>query len=453
MWQIASKSRFFRGGHFDWECYESAVSLRIFIVLLFSAPIAIAACSGTSNENGLADGGSSGASSGGRSSSSGYYFDGGMVFQRDGQVVYDADLRSSSSSGMPDPGVPRILYLGRRDLRDPSGPKFSFPSGRVIARFQGTTASINVSHTSGYAGDVDCLWDVLIDGAVSTSVAFRAGMSTKVLASDLTNTTHTVEMYRRVESTYGTTQILGMTFGDGTLLPPTNVPTRRVEFIADSQFEGYGIEAASPTDALCQPTPRPASHNARKSAMELVAKSFNAELMAVAYSGKGLGRNAAGANDTVYWASIYGRSLGDDGTSSWNFSIAPSDAVVITVGGQDFDPDVNSNSVTTEEPAFAPRYANLVQMVRTANPNAHIFLTIGPQLKESYPSGLRSTLRRVFGNVVTTRAGVADNKVYVLEIAESIGSEETACYQHGGPGLHGKMATAINSAISLRLGW
>jgi len=241
--------------------------------------------------------------------------------------------------------------------------------------------------------------------------------------------------------------------GGGRMLPPAPAPTRRIEFVADSQFEGYGIEAASPTDALCQPSPRPASHNARKSAMQLVAQNFGAELLATAYSGKGLGRNAAGPSDTVFWSSIYERSLGEDGSSTWNFGASPVDAVVITVGGQDFDPHVNPAGVASEESVFQGRYAAFVTQVRSRNPNAHIFLTIGPQLKESYPTGLRSALRRVFGSIVTTRAGSGDTKVYTVEVPESVAAEETGCYYHAGPGLHVKMADALNPEIARRLGW
>ena len=441
-------------------CYHPAV---IHVRPLFVAPLlplfAAIACGGDGAAAGIAGtssgttqpaGGSAGAAGGSAGGAGGASAGGGNGSGQPGALGQPG---SAMSSGGVDPGTPHIAFYGRRDTRDARGPKFAFPSGRVVARFSGTSATVTLAHAVGYFGDVDCMWDVLVDGAPQAPLALRAGTSTKTLASGLAAGTHVVELYRRVESAYGATQILSLDFPGGTLLAPPPAPTRRVEFVADSQFEGYGVEATSPTDALCKPAPQPASHNARKSAMELVASKYGAELLATAYSGKGVEHNAAGPSDAVYWADIYGRSLGEDGASAWDFSRAPVDAVVLTIGGQDFDPDVVSQSVASEESSFGPRYTAFVNIVRAKNPSAQIFLTIGPQLKESYPAGLRSALRRVFGNVVTTRAQAGDAKVTVVEIPESTPGEETGCYQHGGIGLHQKMAATIEAAISQRLGW
>src|SRR5689334_9918108 len=68
----------------------------------------------------------------------------------------------AADSGAPgadlDPGgPPQVLFVGRFDTTDPTGPKASWPGSRILTRFSGTSVSVKLSE---YAED----W---MDGAPS----------------------------------------------------------------------------------------------------------------------------------------------------------------------------------------------------------------------------------------------------------------------------------------------
>ena len=92
-------------------------------------------------------------------------------------------------------------------------------------------------------------------------------------------------------------------------------------------------------------------------------------------------------------------------------------------------------------------------MVRTYAPDAHIFMTIYAQLKDSYPVGynVRTNLRTAIQNVIA--ANPADTKLHLYQMTESVPSQETGCQYHGNLALHRSLATAFVPVIRAATGW
>ncbi len=211
---------------------------------------------------------------------------------------------------------PAVRLVGRWDTRSAAGPRTAYPAARAIARFSGTEASVTMANTTGFSGGparydvlVDC---VLLPGHLET----QTGTHTYALASGLAPGVHEVEIYKRTEGNLGLTTFMGFTFGPGgELLAPPPAPPRRIEFIADSTIDGYGVEGAGPN---CPAGTLEASHSPRAGVAGLIASDLDADAIMVAYSGKGLYQNSY-RPDTATMGIIYPRTLPDDASSVWDF--------------------------------------------------------------------------------------------------------------------------------------
>jgi hypothetical protein len=330
---------------------------------------------------------------------------------------------------------PAVRFVGRWDTRSAAGPRVAYPGARIIARFQGTEVSVTLNNTTGFAGGPS-RYDVFIDGVLEPAqLVTQVGQVTYPLAQGLAAGPHTVELLKRTEGNLGVTTFMGFDFGaGGALLAPPPTPTRRIEIISDSTIDGYGIEGMGP---VCPAGTLEASHSARLGL---------ADAHMIGYSGKGLTRNSY-LPDTATMGVLYPRALPDDATSLWDFTTWTPDVVVISIGGTDFNAGV-PNIAT-----LSTKYDELVQMVRTYAPDAHIFMTIYAQLKDSYPVGynVRTNLRTAIQNVIA--ANPADTKLHLYQMLESVPSQETGCQYHGNLALHRSLATAFVPVIRAATGW
>jgi hypothetical protein len=304
--------------------------------------------------------------------------------------------------------------------------------------------SVTLNNTTGFAGGPS-RYDVFIDGVLEPAqLVTQVGQVTYPLAQGLAAGPHTVELLKRTEGNLGVTTFMGFDFGaGGALLAPPPTPTRRIEIISDSTIDGYGIEGMGP---VCPAGTLEASHSARLGLAGLIASDLGADAHMIGYSGKGLTRNSY-LPDTATMGVLYPRALPDDATSLWDFTTWTPDVVVISIGGTDFNAGV-PNIAT-----LSTKYDELVQMVRTYAPDAHIFMTIYAQLKDSYPVGynVRTNLRTAIQNVIA--ANPADTKLHLYQMLESVPSQETGCQYHGNLALHRSLATAFVPVIRAATGW
>ncbi len=344
---------------------------------------------------------------------------------------------------------PAVRFVGRWDTRAPAGPRVAFPDARIIARFDGTEASVTMNNTTGFAGGPS-RYDVLVDDVLDPNqLVTMTGVNTYPLATGLAAGVHKVELVKRTEGNLGVTTFMGFDFGaGGRLLAPPAASTRRIEFISDSTIDGYGVEGMGPS---CPAGTLEASHSARGGLAGLVTKDLGADAIQVAYSGKGLWQNSYRPDpDTM--GVLYPRALPDDATSLWDFSTFVPDVVVISLGGSDYS-KVSAANDPAPLPQFTAKYDDLVMMVRTYAPNAHIFMTIYAQIKDVYPTGYnaRSNLRTAIQTVITNHP--ADTRLYLHEMTESVPSQETGCQYHGSPALHRSLTNALVPVIRARAGW
>lgn len=333
------------------------------------------------------------------------------------------DTSSGGASDLPPPPPPAIHYVGRHDASDPAHVRMGWSGVGLVARFQGTGASVTLDDKGRY-------FTVLVDGVEQPRLATAPGEQTYPLASGLPAGEHTVELYRRTEGSFGPTVVLGVQI-EGELLAPPPVE-RRIEIVGDSITCGYGNEGESPCNFSAETENHYLTYGA------IAARALGAELHTVAWSGKGVVYNF-GDDKVEPLPTIYDRVLAVSG-DVWDFSWQP-DAVVINLGTNDF-----STGDDPPEVLFVPAYVELLAHVRAVYPAAYI-LAIAPSL-----FGTDATTAEAYiQSAVDERHVAGDLSVDFADInIQWLGS---GCDGHPDLATHAVMGENLRAELAARLGW
>ena len=433
-----------------------------------SAGCVIGACSSSDGADGGAapdgaEGGPSGDASAAETSVDPGLDGGRDAARKDGDTETDGAI--PDDGGTIDGGDPPSVQLIGRFENDGTGDNVAFPGSKIVARFKGSDAVFKLSQTDGFS--VGHSWfNVIVDGVLQPNKLEVMGASVDYpVATNLDPMlAHTVVIEKRTEPNLGVVRFEGATFPNGgVLLGPPVRPARRIEFLSDSTIDGFGIEgtrvnaaAANYCGAAIPATnygALPQLNNARKSVAHLTAAALSAEDFLIAYSGKGVASNQPGDNSALF-PTLYDRALPDRAGSAWGFAWQP-DAVVISLGGVDFDGATVVNGFGVEPAGFSAAYGALVDKVRAKYPGAWIFLTVWSQIKDQSDPKIRTPMRTALQtNVIGARAG--DGKLAYFEFPEAAGGDmgdETGCQYHGNEAHHANMAVLLTAENKAKLGW
>ncbi len=405
--------------------------------------LAVAAC-GSSSSDGAGQSSSGSPVPGGDVDSGTTSADAGNHPGADGGGTDDGGNAEAGSDGggdaTVDAGTPAVEYIGRFDFADVQNPKTSWPGARILARFDGTGATATLSSTAGSEGGGGNWINVYVDGVAKPKVLVDGTNVQVTLATGLAAGTHVVEIEKRTEASWGTLTFHGFTFdGGGQLLPPPARATRRIEFLAESTIDGFGVDGD--VNTTCMGGAPAELNDARKSMAFYAAKALSAEHHLVAQSGKGLVKNED-PGDTTYYPALYGRTLAEDPASSWDFTTWTPDVVVISLGGTDYAGGASPPG------GFQAAYDALVTTIRTRHPGAHIFMTVWSQIKDATRTSMKGVLDAI------KASHPADTKLHVFQFAEATyPTDETGCYEHANDAHHQETAAELVPAIKTATGW
>ncbi len=318
-------------------------------------------------------------------------------------------------------------------------PTASWPGVRAVAQFDGTSASVKLSQTNGFSGG-PTWFDVWVDGALGTPFSVSGSGEDHVVATGLAAGTHTVEIVKRTEANLGAVSFEGFTFPGGKLLAPPARAAHKIEFLSDSTIDGFGVEGNVAT--TCGAGSPAQFNDADKSTAAFASKGVSADMMLLAYSGKGITKNEDGTTTDVF-GDLYARTL-PDSSLSWSFASFTPDVVVISLGGADL-------GATNVLPAgFTTAYGALVDTIRGHYPNAHVFMTIWSQIK-AY-NGARQAMEAGLQSVLSAHA--SDTKLYLYEFPEANhDTDETGCEYHANEAHHQAMGALLAAQIKAKTGW
>lgn len=358
----------------------------------------------------------------------------------------DADAGTSGDDDdTTTPTDPAVAYVGRF-LVDGDRRTVSWPGSRIIARFDGTSVSARISEQSLYEGP--SVFDVKVDDK-TTTLTLQDGEQTYQLGQDLPAGTHQVELFRRTEGQVGLSVFEGFDFGGGKLLPPPKRRAHRIEILGDSSVTGYGVECPDANGTFSG-----ATENFAKAWGPKVGDLLDADIIATAYSGKGVIQNFE-RSDKVLFPEIFLRTTSESATPPWDFTKLQVDVVVIMLGGNDYDLPSNGGPGAPAVADFKKGYADLVATVREKYPKAFIMNALSPLESDDYPPGYqaRSNLKKAFTEVTAERKSAGDSAVGYVEIPQASEAEQSGCEGHPNVALHERIASVIAPEIKKSKGW
>ena len=278
----------------------------------------------------------------------------------------------SKAQTLVKPSNPNIRYMGRVDVSDTTAILF-WSATSVKINFKGNKIGFKLRDERN-----DNYFNVFVDGKLNKILHDTIKGINKHLISGLTNSKHTLELFKRTEWAMGKTWFYGFEFEDGyKLLPASPVKKRKMEFFGNSISCGYAVEDTSGKDRGTSPY-----ENAYLSYATLTAKHFNAAFNNTSKSGIGI---------TVSWfplimPEMYDRLDPSDDKSKWDFSKYTPDLVIINLFQNDSwivklkdNPQFKARFGTTapSDDFIINAYRDFVKTVRSKYPNAKLICILG----------------------------------------------------------------------------
>lgn len=321
---------------------------------------------------------------------------------------------------------------------------FAWSGSAVTVRFHGTGLAVDLQDAGQNR------FAVLVDGQLRLDrVVPGRRRRTLPLVAGLPKGEHTLTLYRLTEALVGETVLHGFHLPEGgTFLPAPPAARRRIEVIGDSISAGYGNEGPS---ELCSFSPSTENHYETYGA--IAARALDADLVTIAWSGKGVMSNRGDATDAVLLPELWRRTLPTREDSPWPFAAPPPQVVVINLGTNDFAPAVADTS------PFAAAYARFVAEVRERYPEAMLLCAVGPLLRDPEPAerapngGALSAVRQALSATVVARRRAGDERVEVLEFEAVRESEGWGCDYHPSVASHRRMAGTLAARIRELVRW
>ena len=260
---------------------------------------------------------------------------------------------------------PNFQYNGRIDFSIPDEPTIFWPGTYIKANFEGPLVILMLDDQTGKS-----YYNVFIDENFENPkvIDCTAGSHIYLISASLTDTVHSLLIFRRTEASTGPTKFLGIQINDGkTLVAPPARREHKILFYGNSITCGMGNEAPDdgPDDIMSQ-------ENNFLAYGAISSRLLDAEYMCVAKSGIGI---------MISWFDLimseyYYRLNPDDASSNWDFSEYIPDVVVINLFQNDSWLISGLNPVP-DSSQIVGAYMDFVREIRVHHPNAFIVCTLG----------------------------------------------------------------------------
>jgi lysophospholipase L1-like esterase len=327
-----------------------------------------------------------------------------------------------------------VRWRGRVDTSDASAPRFGWSGSGFVGRFSGTSIAVELKNDDAY------FFQVVIDGHKKDRFQADKGRTVHVVAGGLAEGSHTVELTREIEASYGVSQFFGVK--QATLLAPPASPGRLIEFVGDSITAGYGNLGNEPHPNYGNPSPCRFSFETESAYMSygaVAARALAADASIIAMSGWGVFRSReANLNDVL--PKVYANALGPSAAPPWDFRTQPQ-LVVINLGTNDFHPGDPDGDYTAA-------LGNFVDAVRARYPAAWIFCAVGTM----YQTAQHAKALSYTQSVVNSRGGDA-GKVAAVDLGSQDVLQGTGCDWHPSVAEDQRMADILVPLARQKLGW
>jgi len=332
-----------------------------------------------------------------------------------------------------DPDDPSIEYIGRFDFSNPKSVRFDWPGVQIRTKFEGTSCSIKLKD-----GNND--YNVFIDGMLHKIIRTTAD-TIYVLANGLPNKVHTLLITKRTEALFGIATFEGFILDGGKdLIKTIDIlkRKRKIEFVGDSYFTGFGSEGDSSDCEFSRET-----QSSYVSFGAQLARKLDADYSIVAISGSGVVKNYGDSLRTSKYPlpHYYNRSCFND-TLLWDFKQWQPDAVVVRLGRNDY-----WQKPHPKREMFRTAYLKLISDIRKNYPMAHIFALCSPFRKDPHCDYINSVVKEL--NLKNK-----DNKIHFVKLNVTFNPQrDFGCEKHPNRFGHKKIADFLEPIIRKELGW
>lgn len=302
-----------------------------------------------------------------------------------------------------------LMFSGRIDDRNPEKPEFVFPASSLSFRFFGREARLMVTNRNAYWNNAA---GAIVDGVHKKFDLENQGVTELVLLREEEDREHDILFYKRMDGCHEMV-LEELRLSEGArLLPPREMPRRRIEIYGDSVSAGEVSEALH---CIGRPDPEHQGEfsNSWYSYGWILARKLNARLHAIAQGGIALMdgtewfledgqevpmENGSGTPEqkdgmteqrdaATEWEYGAGRQMGMETVwdkvhchpelgepTYWDFSRYTPQLVIVAVGQNDSHPRdfMAEGAHSPKSMLWKERYGKFLRSLREKYPEAHI---------------------------------------------------------------------------------
>jgi len=296
------------------------------------------------------------------------------------------------------------VRINGRFAKEADAARASFSGVEFVIAFEGTEASVLLKSPGN-------VFNVTLDGKQMPPLDLSANNGEKhLIAKDIAKGIHVISVAKRTESATGDALFRGFEIkGVSKKEALPTKPKLKIEFLGNSITAGYGV-----LDSVKEHSYSPLTQDVFSSYAGVAARELNAEMRTVAFSGKGVFRNAS--SETTNTLPEFFPYVSVNSKIPWDFSWQP-DIAVIELGTNDFALGAPDSA------GFVNSTVKFAKQVREKYSKAKIIITDGPMLNDFWPEGVPSlTLCRKFLDAAKNELAKQGVLVYRFSFSPQDGS-------------------------------
>lgn len=298
---------------------------------------------------------------------------------------------------------PAIQYTGRVDFTNPLLPRFWQPGVYISTIFEGSYCAVILRDELLWGSNRN-YFEVVVDGK-PLRLQMKTKRDTVLVADGIAPGKHSLVICKNTEANIGWMELEGILCNE--LLPPTAIPTRKIEFIGNSITCSAGSD---PSVVPCGKGQWHDQHHAYMSYGALTARALNAQYHLSAVSGIGLIHSCCKMD--ILMPQVFDKISMRNDSISWDFARYQPDVVTVCLG---------QNDGIQDSTKFCDAYIGFVKQLRSYYPEAMIVCLSSPMADEK----LRNYMKKVIPSVVSAVKRSGDQKIsyYIFDTQYSSGCD------------------------------
>lgn len=306
-----------------------------------------------------------------------------------------------------------VSYSGKIDFSNKKAPIFSHAGVSIKTMFEGPDIDIIMEDN----GDNN-YYLVFIDKQDPQLLHLKEGKHIYTIARGLKKRMHSIEIFKRTESSNGTSIFYGFILQKDKrvhALKSSQLFHRNMLFIGDSITAGYGNDRNNSTTPMVGFDPR--YENQYNAYGAITARNLKSNYQAICYSGMGMFRDYNG--DQTYTMPRLYRQIAFEHKKQWDPADYIPDVVVINLGSNDYFSEISGKEL--DDALFKEAYLQFLKEIRNDYPNAEIICVIGCMINNYWPPERTSKTRmlKVISDIVKEFNQAGDQKVRYVEVSVS----------------------------------